>query len=42
MVAPASAKAIEQALPKPLPAPVTSAYLFFKLIFCKYIKETIF
>ena len=37
-----AAKAIEQALPKPLPAPVTRAYLFFKLIFCKYIKETIF
>ena len=32
-VAPASASAIEQALPNPLPAPVTKAYLFFRFIF---------
>ena len=31
--APASAKAMAQALPNPLPAPVTKAYLFFRLIF---------
>ena len=31
-VAPASANAIEQARPKPLPAPVTRAYLFLRLI----------
>ena len=31
------AKAIEIALPKPFPAPVTTAYLFFKLYFFKYI-----
>ena len=41
-VAPASTKAIEHAFPYPLPAPVTKAYLFFKLIFCKYIIEIIF
>ena len=32
-VAPASANAIEHALPNPLPAPVTKAYLFFRFIF---------
>jgi len=36
IVAPASANAIEQARPKPLPAPVTRAYLFLRLIFFKY------
>jgi NAD(P)-dependent dehydrogenase (short-subunit alcohol dehydrogenase family) len=37
IVAPASAKAIAHALPKPFPAPVTRDYLFFKLIFFRYI-----
>ena len=32
-VAPASANAIEHALPSPLPAPVTNAYFFFRFIF---------
>ena len=32
-VAPASANAIEQALPSPFPAPVTKAYLFLRFIF---------
>ena len=36
IVAPASASAIEQALPRPLPAPVLKAYLFFKFIFRFY------
>jgi len=33
--APASARAIEQARPKPFPAPDTIAVLFFKLYFLK-------
>ena len=41
-LAPASAKAIEQALPMPFPAPVTKAVLFFKLIFYRYIFIKIF
>ena len=32
-LAPASANAIAQALPRPFPAPVTNATLFFKLYF---------
>ena len=36
-IALAEAGAIEQALPNPLPAPVTNAYLFLRFIFCKYI-----
>ena len=35
--APASANAIEQALPIPFPAPVTKATLFLRFIFFKYM-----
>ena len=40
--APASAKAIAHAFPKPFPAPVTRAILFFTSVFCKYINFAIF
>ena len=36
-LAPASANAIAQAFPRPFPAPVTKAILFFKLYFFKNI-----
>ena len=38
IVAPASARAIEQARPKPLPAPVTRAYFPLRLIFLNTFK----
>ena len=40
-VAPASANAIEQALPSPFPAPVTKAYFFFSFLFLRYILRII-